>query len=75
MITESDQDLATYLTELLITNEPFQENNTFWFPTIENLGNIEHRTPIQARVLKNCVNCNKKKNKTQKMMQSPEWKL
>ena len=51
MIPEGDPDLATYLTELLRTNKPDQQNNTFWFPTPENPGNTEDHTPIQRRIL------------------------
>ena len=52
MISEGDPDLITYLTELLGKNKPYQQNNTFWFPTPENPGNTEDHTPIQTRVLK-----------------------
>ena len=52
MIPEGDPDLITYLTELLRTNKPGQQANTFWFPTPENPGNTEHHTPIQTRILK-----------------------
>ena len=52
MIPEGDPDLITYLTELLRTNKPDQQNNTFWFPTPENPGNTEDHTPIQTRILK-----------------------
>ena len=52
MISEGDLDLITYLTELLRTNKPDQQNNTFWFPTPKNPGNIEDHTPIQTRTLK-----------------------
>ena len=31
MILEGDPDLITYLTELLRTNKPDQQTNTFWF--------------------------------------------
>ena len=51
MILEVDPDLVTYLTELLRTNKPDQQNSTFWFPTPENLGNTEDHTPIQTRIL------------------------
>ena len=51
MIPEGDPDLVTYLTELLRTNKPDQQNNTFWFPTPENPGNTEDHTPIQTRIL------------------------
>ena len=52
MIPEGDPDLTTYLTELLRTNKPDQQTNTFWFPTHENPGNTEEQTPIQTRILK-----------------------
>ena len=52
MIPEGDPDLVTYLTELLRTNKPEQQNNTFWFPAPENPGNTEDHTPIQTRILK-----------------------
>ena len=51
MIPEGDPDLVTYLTELLRTNKPEQQNNTFWFPTPKNPGNTEDHTPIQTRIL------------------------
>ena len=51
MIPEGDPDLVTYLTELLRTNKPNQQNNAFWFPTPENPGNTEDHTPIQTRIL------------------------
>ena len=50
-IPEGDPDLGTYLIELLSTNKPGQQKNTFWFPTPENPGNTEDRTPIQTRIL------------------------
>ena len=40
MILEGDPDLTIYLNELLRTNKAEQQNNTFWFPTPENLGKI-----------------------------------
>ena len=51
MIPEGDPDLITYLNELLRTNKPDQQNNTFWFPTPENPGNTDEHTPIQTRIL------------------------
>ena len=50
MIPEGDPDLVTYPTELLRTNKPDQQNNTFCFPTPENPGNTEDHTPIQTRI-------------------------
>ena len=52
MMPEGDPDLTTYLTELLRTNKPDQQNNTFWFPTPENPGNTDDHTPIQTRIIK-----------------------
>ena len=52
MIPEGDPELITYLTELLRTNKPDQQTNTFWFPTPENPGNTKEHTPIQTRILK-----------------------
>ena len=51
-IPQDNPDLLTYLTKLLRTNQPDQQNRTIWFPTYENLGNIEDHTPIQNRNLK-----------------------
>ena len=51
MIPEGDPDLITYLTELLQTNKPDQQNNTFRFPTPEKPGNTDDHTPIQTRIL------------------------
>ena len=52
MIPQSDPDLLAYLNELLRTNKPEQQNDTFWFPTPENPGKPEDHTPIQTRILK-----------------------
>ena len=60
MILEGDPDLITYLTELLRTNKPDQQNNTFQFPTLENPGNTEDHTPIQRRILRELRELQKK---------------
>ena len=52
MIPQGDPDLTAYLTELLRTNKPEQQDSTFWFPTPENPGKPEDHTPIQTRILK-----------------------
>ena len=52
MIQQRDLDLTAYLKELLRTNKPEQQDNTFWFPTPENPGKPEDQTPIQTRILK-----------------------
>ena len=62
MIPEGDPDLITYLAELLRTNKPDQQKNTFWFPTPENPGNTEDHTPIQTRISKELRELQQKKN-------------
>ena len=52
MIPQDDPDLTAYLNELLRTNKPEQQGNTFWFPAPENPGKPEDHTPIQTRILK-----------------------
>ena len=52
MIPQDVPDLTIYLNELLRTNRPEQQDNTFWFPTPENPGKPEDHTPIQTRSLK-----------------------
>ena len=52
MIPQGHPDLTAYLNELLRTNQPEQQDNTFWFPTRENPGKPEDHTPIQTRILK-----------------------
>ena len=55
MIPQGDLDLTAYLNELLRTNKPEQQNDTFWFPTPENPGKLEDHTPIQTRILKELI--------------------
>ena len=52
MIPQGDPDLTAYLNELLRTNNPEQQDNTFRFPTPENPGKSEDYTPTQTRILK-----------------------
>ena len=51
-IPQHDPDLTAYLSELLRTDKPEQQDNTFWFPTLENPGKLADHTPIQTRILK-----------------------
>ena len=55
MILQGDPDLTAYINELLRTNKPEQQNNTFWFPTSENPGKSEDHSPIQTRILKKLI--------------------
>ena len=52
MIPQGDPDLTAYLNELLRSNKPEQQDNTFWFPTPEKPGKPEDHTTIQTRILK-----------------------
>ena len=52
MIPQGDPDLTVYLNELLRTNKPEQQNNTFWFPTHECPGKPEDHTPILTKIIK-----------------------
>ena len=51
MIPQDDPDLTAYLSELLRTSKPEQQDKTFWFSTPENPGKPEDHTPIQTRIL------------------------
>ena len=62
IVREGNTDLITYLTELLRTNKPDQQNNTSCFPTHKNHGNREDHTPIQTRILKKLRELKQKDN-------------
>ena len=62
MIPQDDPELTAYLNELLRTNKPEQQYNTFWFPTLENPGKPEDHTPKQTRILKEMNELKKKLN-------------
>ena len=66
MIPEGDPDLITYLTELLRTNKPDKQTNTFWFPTPKNHGKTEDHTPIQTRILKELCELQQKKTESER---------
>ena len=51
MSPQGDPDLTACLNELLRTNKPEQQDNTFWFPTPENPGKPEDHMPIQTRIV------------------------
>ena len=64
MIPQDDPDLTAYLNELLRTNEPQQQENSFWFPTPENPGKPEDHTPIQTRILNELNELKQEQGKT-----------
>ena len=73
MIPEGHPDLIIYLTELVRTNKPDQQTNTFWFPTPENPGNTDDLTPIQTRILKELHDLQQKDKLDPKMTLNHEW--
>ena len=62
VIPQGDPDPTAYLNELLRTNKPEKQDNTFWFPTPENPGKLEDHTPIQTRILKQLNELKDKEN-------------
>ena len=60
LLPGGDLDLTSYLSKLLRTNKPEQQNNTFWFPTPANPGSTEDHTPIQTRILREVRECQEK---------------
>ena len=52
MIPQDDPDLTAYLNKLLRKKNTEQQNNTFWFSTLESPGKFEDCTLIQIRILK-----------------------
>ena len=52
MFPQVDLDLTAFLNELLRTNKPEDQDNTFRFPPPENPGKPEDHTPIKAQILK-----------------------
>ena len=62
MIPQGDPDLTAYLNELLRTNKPELQNDTFWFPTPENPGKPKDHTPIQTRILRELKELKDKEN-------------
>ena len=51
LIPQCYPDLTAYVHEILTANNPEQQNNTLWFPTLENPGEPEDHTPIKTRTL------------------------
>ena len=62
IIPQGDLDLTAYLNELLRTNKPEQQNDTFWFATPENPGKPEEHTPIQTKILRELKELKDKEN-------------
>ena len=60
MIPQGDPDLTAYQKELLKTNKPEQQNDTFWFPTTEMPRKTEDPTPIQTGILREIIELKEK---------------
>ena len=60
LIPEGQPGLTTCLNELLQTKKPQQQNNAFWLPTPESLG---EEIPLQTRILKKLNELKEKKTK------------
>ena len=60
LIPEIDPDRTIHLNELLRTNKPEQQNNTFRFLTPKTPGKTEDHTPIQTRILTEKLNFKEK---------------
>ena len=52
LLSNSHDDAIHYINSLLKTSKPDEVNETYWFPTPQNLGNEKEHTPIQTRILK-----------------------
>ena len=72
MIPQDDPDLTAYLNEFLRTSKHEQQDSTLWFPTPENPGKLENRSPIQTRILKELNELRAGKNSTHKRAQNLE---
>ena len=72
MILQGDPDLTAYLNELLRSNKPEQQDNTFWFPTPENPGKPEDHTPIQTKSARTWMNSRTRRNLIHKKAQNLE---
>ena len=60
MISEGDTDLTTYLNQLLGTNKPEQQNNTFWFQPSESPGKTEDHTSTKTRIVREILELKEK---------------
>ena len=51
LLNNSHDDAIHYINNLLKTSKNDEVNETYWFPTPQNLGNEKEHTPIQTRIL------------------------
>ena len=50
MMHQHIENTDLYLNQLMETNQPADEQQTYWFPTREQPGDPETYTPIQQRI-------------------------
>ena len=51
LLNNNHDDAIHCMNSLLKTSKTNEVNETYWFPTLQNLGNESERTPIQTRIL------------------------
>ena len=51
LLNNKHDDAILYINSLLKTSKTDEVNKTYWFPTLQNLGNEKEHTPIQTRIL------------------------
>ena len=51
LLNNNHDDAIHYINSLLKTSKDNEVNETYWFPTPQNLGNEKEHTPIQTRIL------------------------
>ena len=51
LLDNNHDDAIHYINSLLKTSKSDEVNETYWFPTPQNLGNEQEHTPIQTRTL------------------------
>ena len=51
LLNNNHDDAIHYINSLLKTAKTDEVNETYWFPTPQNLGNEKEHTPIQTRIL------------------------
>ena len=50
-LNDNHDDAILYINSHLKTSKTDEVNETYWFPTPQNLGNVREHTPIQTRIL------------------------
>ena len=72
MIPHGNPDLTAYLNELLRTNKPEQQNNTFWFPNLKILESLRITPQYKQESSKNGMKSRTRNNSINKRAQNLE---